>query len=577
MLRTITQTNSTYVNYGPDIEAALDHLSAAIAQTPELGQTYPPRWLAIQLLEGDETLLAELAQTAGSSQVKAALSHSQNRLQAHYGDDIDVLLADRRYQFVHQLARSAVIRPHTSTLSLSDRVDKIVTHPWWGVPIFLALMWVVFKITTDLAAPYVAWVDSVISGPITHWAAALLELLGLSGTWLASLLLDGVIAGVGGVMVFVPVLMSLYLALALLEDSGYMARAAFVMDRLMQLLGLHGKSFIPLVVGFGCTVPAFSATRALENQRDRVLTGLLAPFMSCGARLPVYVLFATIFFPQHIGLVIFGLYLIGIVTAIGLGFILKKTVLKSREASPLLMELPAYRWPTWRALWFYVWNRTWGFIRNAWTTILAASIVIWALMAIPMDDGKFGQTDLPHSAFAVVAAAIAPVFEPLGFGSWQASGALVTGLVAKEVVISTIAQTYNLTEAESAAAPTTLVQDVVEIGQGFITATLEMLKAIPLIVGLNLFKEEETATPPALITAVQNSFEASSGGYAGLAGLAFLVFVLLYTPCIAALAAERRELGVRWMWLSVTGQLAVAWLMALLVFQGGKLLMALAG
>jgi ferrous iron transport protein B len=339
---------------------------------------------------------------------------------------------------------------------------------------------------------------------------------------------------------------------------------------------LHGKSFLPMVVGFGCTVPAIYATRTLENERDRILTGLLVPFMSCGARLPVYILFAAIFFPNYTGLVVFGLYFIGILMAIVLGLVLKGTLFKTNEQTTLVMELPPYRLPTLRNIWVYVWTRTSSFIRNARTIILATSMVIWLLMAIPLGgSGTFANTSITGSAFARVSGGISTVFEPLGFGSWEAGGALVTGLVAKEVVISTMAQVYNISTDPEDVAPTTIWQDAGEIITGFGQATIDVLKSIPLIVGIDLFESEAEETSTDLMLAIQTGFETSSGGYGALAAFAFMVFILLYTPCMATLAAERHELGNKWMWFSVIGQFALAWLMAFVIFQGGKLILSL--
>jgi ferrous iron transport protein B len=471
------------------------------------------------------------------------------------------------------LVREVVKRTSHDRLTTSDKIDRIVTNRLLGIPIFLVAMWVVFKLTTEVSAPYLDWVDGVIGGPITNWVVSILGALGLGGTWIESLFVDGIIAGVGGVLVFVPVLLFLYLALAVLEDSGYMARAAFVMDRLMHALGLHGKSFLPMLIGFGCTVPALYATRTLENEKDRILTGLLVPFMSCGARLPVYVLFAAIFFPENAGAVVFGLYLLGILTAIILGIILKNTIFKGKEQSIFVMELPPYRLPTLRGIWFHMWERTSAFVRKAWTIILATSIILWVLMSIPvMGSGSFAEIDVNDSVFATANEAIAPVLAPLGFDSWEASSALVTGFVAKEVVVSTMAQVYAVEEPEEGAEATTFFEDVSEIITSFIGATVDTIKSLPLIVGINLFEEEEEAEPTSLMQAVQNSFEASSGGHGALASLAFMVFILIYTPCMVAIAAERQELGAKWMWVSIIGQLALAWLMAFVVFQGGILL-----
>ena len=562
------------VKYGREIEAEIEHMTATIAQVPALNITYRPRWLAIQLLENDDTLQAEVEATPGAAGALIALEGSRARLGKIYGEDLDIILADQRYSFVNKLVRGSLTQPGSKSINLSDKVDRIVTHRWLGIPIFLALMWIVFKVTTDVAAPFLDWVDGVISGPITNWTVGVLTVLGLGSTWVESLFVDGIIAGVGGVLVFVPVLMSLYVALAILEDSGYMARAAFVMDRVMCKIGLHGKSFLPMVVGFGCSVPGLYATRTLENDKDRILTALLVPFMSCGARLPVYVLFATIFFPQNIGLVIFALYFLGILTAIALGLILRGTLFKTKEEANFLIELPPYRRPNLKTVALYVWERTSAFVHNAWSLILITSIVVWFLMAIPVgsSSGEFADTEVDSSAFGMVSGVITPIFVPLGFGNWENAGALITGFVAKEVVVSTVSQVYKVDEAEEVAEPTTFLEDVVEIGTSFGQAVVDTLKSVPLIVGINLFEEDEEPAPTQLMTTVQDSFNATSGGHGALAALAFMVFVLLYTPCMVTVAAMRHELGAKWTWFSVIGQFVVAWIMAFVVFQGGLLL-----
>jgi len=562
------------IDYGREVEIELARLSAFVAEAPAIVSRFPARWLAIKLLETDQDIEARLRDLQGGAALLQEADKSVTRLKSVYGDEVDVAIADRRYGWINGLVREVAQRPAVDRLTLSDKIDQVVTHRLLGIPIFLAAMWVVFKLTADVSAPYLDWVDGVINGPLARWGVSLLGLLGLGGSWVESLFVDGIIAGVGGVLVFVPVLMFLYLALAILEDSGYMARAAFVMDRLMHALGLHGKSFLPMLVGFGCTVPAIYATRTLENRKDRILTGLLVPFMSCGARLPVYVLFAAIFFPHNSGAVVFALYLLGIVTAILLGVLFKNTLFKGKEQSTFVMELPPYRLPTLRGIWFHMWERTSSFVKKAWTIIMATSIILWFLMAIPVrGEGSFAETDVDHSAFATVNQVIAPVFQPLGFGNWEASSALLTGFVAKEVVVSTMSQVYAVEEGEeSAEAVPTFFEDVGEILTSFVGATVDTVKSLPLIVGINLFEEEAEDEPTALMGAIQDGFDASSGGHGALAALAFMVFVLIYTPCMVAVAAERQELGMNWTWLSVLGQLALAWLMALIVFQGGKLL-----
>ncbi|MBU0512097.1 MAG: ferrous iron transport protein B [Chloroflexi bacterium] len=568
-----TRRTGFAIDYGREIEEEIAQLQREIDKYPAIQQRFPGRWLALQLLEQDTGIQGRLRDMENGPALLTEVDKSIIHLTEVYGDDLDIVIADHRYGWINGMVREVVKRTAPDRVNLSDRIDQIVTHRLLGIPIFLIAMWAVFKLTTDVSAPYLDWVDGVIGGPITNWVMAILGAIGAGGTWVESLFVDGIIAGVGGVLVFVPVLMFLYLALALLEDSGYMARAAFVMDRLMHALGLHGKSFLPMLVGFGCTVPALYATRTLENEKDRILTGLLVPFMSCGARLPVYVLFAAIFFPANGSAVVFSMYLLGILTAIVLGIILKNTVFKGKESSTFVMELPPYRLPTLKGIWFHIWERTSAFVRKAWTIILATSIIIWLLMAIPVDgEGAFADTDVNNSAFATVNESIAPVLAPLGFDTWEASGALVTGFIAKEVVVGTMAQVYEVEEADAEAEPTTFFEDVGEIITSFIGATGDTLKSLPLIVGINLFDEEEEEELTDLMLAVREGFETSSGGHGALASLAFMVFVLIYTPCMVAVAAEWQELGAKWTWLSLIGQLLLAWLMAFVVFQGGKLL-----
>ena len=578
----MTTLNSSYtaptlftIDYGRDLEPEIERLCLEITRYPALTETYAARWLAIKLLEQDHDIQQKLLTLAGGAPVLTHAQMSITRLAEIYGDDIDAIIADRRYNWIHGLVSSAVHKANDSQFTTSDKVDRIMTHRVLGVFIFLGLMWMVFKLTADVAAPYVDWIGGVIAGPLTNWTTAVVTTIGLGGTWVESLLVDGVIAGVGGVLVFVPVLMSLYFAMAVLEDSGYMARAAFVMDSLMNKIGLHGKSFLPLMVGFGCSVPAIYATRTLESKKDRILTGLLVPFMSCGARLPVYVLFAAIFFPALAGTVIFGLYLLGIVTAVILGIILRRTVFQSDDLGAFVMELPPYRMPTPKSIWFHMWQRTKAFLENAWTLILIVSIFIWLLMSIPVQgEGSFANTPVADSAYATAAGFISPALEPLGFGSWQASGALISGFVAKEVVVSTMAQVYGVEALQETGETSTFLEDVVFIGSSFVSATIDTIKSLPLLVGINLFADDAAEEPTVLMTAIKDGFEETSGGYGALAALSFMVFVLIYTPCMVAIAAEKQELGAKWMWVSIIGQFTLAWVMAFLVFQGGKLLIS---
>jgi ferrous iron transport protein B len=566
------ENRSFSIYYGKAVEEEISKLVSKIEKNEHLTSRFESRWLAIKLIESDPNILEKTTAIEDTNEVVESSKKSIEKLKKIFSDDLDSIFADKRYGWINGLVREIVDKSQAARISTSDQIDKIVTNRILGIPIFLALMWAVFKFTTDGSGPFLDWVDGVISGPITNWTGGLINLIGLGETWVESLLIDGVIAGVGGVLVFVPVMLSLYFALAILEDSGYMARAAFVMDRLMHSLGLHGKSFMCMIVGFGCTVPACYATRTLENEKDRILTGLIVPFMSCGARLPVYVLFASIFFPHNSNTVIFLLYLTGIAAAIMLGVVLNKTLFKNRERSPFVLELPPYRMPTFRNIWYLMWWRTSAFVRKAFSFIMITSIIIWLFMAIPVNGGSFAETEVEHSSFAYVNRAISPIFQPTGFASWQNSGAIVTGFVAKEVVVGTMGQIFKVEEAEENLAATTFFEDLGEVISSFFTAVADTIKSLPLIVGIDLFEGEDEDTNTELMAVVQTHFEEVSGGHGALASLAFMVFILLYTPCMVAVAAQIQEFGAKWALFGALMQLAVAYISAVIVFQGGLLL-----
>ena len=561
--------NAFRVDYGEELEEAIADLASQISDSRDITERFPNRWLAVALLDNDPGLEEYLGGTADGE----ALLARRDELRAALGPGIETAIAGRRYDVVHEITASSVDSGGRREKTATDRIDAIVINRYLGIPIFLAAMWLVFKITTDIAGAFLDWIDGAVSGPISDLATSAVSVVGLEGTWVESLIVDGAVAGVGAILVFLPVLFSLYLALAFLEDSGYMARAAFVMDRLMRGVGLQGKSFLPMLVGFGCTVPAIYATRTLDNERDRIMTAMLVPFMSCAARLPVYVLMATIFFPRYAGLVVFAMYLLGIVVALVIGVILRRTALPVTRHAPTIMELPPYRMPTVHSIWFHTWVRTKAFIKDAGSIIFVTMMVVWLLMAIPVSGaGSFADTDVGDSAFAAVAGTVAPVFEPAGFGSWEATGSLMSGFVAKEVVIGTMAQVYGVeaVEADEAESTSTL-GSLRELGVGLGAAEVDAARAIPAMVGIDLGNEEAEAESSSLMVSLRLGFEESSGGHGALAALAFMVFVLIYTPCMAAVAAIRHEIGARWMWMSIIGQSLLAWAMAVAVFQVGLL------
>lgn len=549
------------LDYGGKLEREITRLIESFSELQLDTKRYPQRWLALKLLEADAEILEQVRAMPNGEQVLAIAAQSAEKLKSMLGDDVDMLIADRRYGFINGIVRQALHRPHMDRITLTDRIDDIVTHKWLGLPIFFAMMYVMFRLVIDVSAPFLDWTDAVITGPIAGWFSHLLDLVS-APAWMHSLVVEAVIGGVGGVLVFVPGLLILYFFLALLEDSGYMSRAAFVMDRFMRVIGLHGKSFIPMILGFGCAVPAIYATRTIASRRDRVLTALLVPLMSCSARLPVYVVFGLAFFGARAGTVIWGMYALGILVAMLAGMVFTRTILKPDASSAFVLELPPYRQPALKSVLIHMWENTREFIRKAGTVILFASLVMWILLNFP-----WGVEDKRDSYFGQVSGAIAPVFAPLGFGDWQTSGALVTGFMAKEIVVSTLSQIYiNVDDGGDAAEPTTFGEDLAGIGSGFLDATVNSGKILlSIIPGIDLVDEEAEAQDTVLSRALREHFTP-------LSAAALLVFVLLYVPCVATLGAIKHEFGISWAVTSAVYQTAVAWLAALLVYQGGLLL-----
>ena len=434
---------------------------------------------------------------------------------------------DQRFADLDAAEKTAVSRTDVGE-PLSQRVDRVVLHPVLGPILFLAVMWAVFFITTTVAGPLQDGLEAFITGPVSDAARSLLP-----DHWLVSgLLVDGLIGGVGMVLTFAPLLALMFLCLAVLEDSGYMARAAVVTDRVMRAIGLPGKAFIPIVVGYGCNVPAISATRVLGDVRHRILTCLLIPFTSCSARLIVFMMLAQVFFPAHAGSAVFAMYVLSIALVVLVGLALRRTVWRAMPAEALVIDLPAYQLPAFGLTVSVMWVRLKGFLHTAGGIIVATVVVIWLLMSIPVTGGhSFNEGAVPpeDSAYGAVSKVMSPVFAPAGFDSWSLTGPLVTGFVAKETLISTWAQTYA-------------VEDVTDDAP-----------------------EEQAESP--LASHIRADFDAASGGHGLAAVWAYMVFLLAYTPCVATVAAQRREIGWKWTLIGFALQLVTAWVLAVGVFQ----------
>ncbi len=547
------------LDYGGKFEREIVRLLAAIEELNFETKHYPKRWLAIKLLEGDVDILSRVQAMQNGEAVIASAQKGAEHLKSMLGDDVDLLTADRRYGYINGVVRQSLQRPRLDRITLTDRIDDIVTHKWLGLPFFFAVMYIIFRLVIDVSSPFLDWTDSVINGPIAHWLSLLLDLI-TAPAWIYSLVIDGIVAGVGGVLVFVPGLLILYFFLALLEDSGYMSRAAFVMDRFMRIVGLHGKSFIPMILGFGCAVPAIYATRTIASRRDRILTALLVPLMSCSARLPVYVVFGLAFFGARAGTVIWAMYALGILVAMLAGMVFTRTILKPDASSAFVLELPPYRQPALKSVLIHMWENTREFVRKAGTVIFAASFVMWLLLNMP-----WGVVDQRNSYFGKFSGFIAPVFAPLGFGDWQTSGALVTGFMAKEIVVSSMSQIYLDGMNTDPLVSTTFVEDITAIGNGFVTASITSGKILlSILPGVDLLSADGGAEDTALSAALRDHFTP-------LSALSLLVFVLLYVPCAATLGAIKHEFGASWAVTSAVYQTMVAWVVAFIVYQGGSL------
>jgi ferrous iron transport protein B len=552
-----------HIDYGRDLEAEIGKLQKLIQTNGEFPDEHHSRWLGIKLLENDEEVIRQVRQCTQKKVILSGLKRSKANLIKILGEDSEAVIADRRYGFIHGALKETHRQTRRDRRYLSDQVDMVLTNRAFGFPIFIFFIWAMFQLTFSVGQYPMDWIDSGVQ-----------RLGGLVGGvigegLLRNLIVDGVISGVGGVAVFLPNIFILFFCIALFEDTGYMARAAFIMDKVMHTLGLHGKSFIPMIMGFGCNVPAIMATRVLESRRDRILTILINPLVSCSARLPVYVLIAGALFGGRAGNVIFSLYLLGIALAILMGQIFKRTLFRG-EIAPFVLELPPYRMPTFKGTVIHMWERGFIFIRKMGGVILVGSILVWALSSFPqtvnysrdydterkrVEDqyavqnaeltrkGEAQKVELlttqrnlelarlealqkdefqENSFLGRLGKLIAPVLRPLGF-EWKEGVALVTGFVAKEIVVSTFGILYNVGEEA----------------------------------------EEESESLRAAIR----------GAMTPLIGYAFMVFVLVYTPCLATVAAIRRETG-SWGWtgFSVGYSLILAWILALVIHRGGMLL-----
>ena len=527
IVKTATQehTNVLKLHYGNEIEEELSKIEKLLREHGQVFlEKYPIRWIALKLLESDKEVIGWIEDAAVQEQVQVSRAH----LKEIFGDNADILIAGHRYGFISGACQETIKDTVQVRHDASDMIDVVLTNRYLGLPIFATLMFAVFFLTFKIGEIPMGWLEGLFG-----WLGAAIYNSWPQDTLLAvrSLVVDGIIGGVGGVVIFLPNILLLFLGIVILEDTGYMARAAFVMDRIMHKIGLHGKSFIPMLIGFGCSVPAIMATRILENRRNRLATMLVIPLMSCGARIAIYALFVAAFFPPHLqGPMMWLIYFIGILLAIVCIQILRKTLLKG-DTIPFVMELPPYRMPTLKGLTIHMWDRAWLYVKKAGTVILMISIVLWAAISYPkpaaerlagLDELQQQSVALQYSVAGHIGRAIEPALEPLGF-DWKIGTALIGASLAKEVFVSQLSIIYSLGNSEEG----------VEALQGHL---------------------REDYTP--------------------LQGFCVMLFCLITAPCIATVAVTRRESGA-WKWAAFQyfGLTALAYILTLVVYQTGQLIL----
>ncbi len=555
------------ISYENEIEERLVEMNSVLK--PIARETkIPLRWLGVKLLEGDPQLQARMERLGVA---KGYIEEQQSSVEKTISEDADIVIADARYGLIHGLVQKAVTKGNPQR-SATDKIDALVLNRFLGIPIFMVVMYLVFWITINLGGAFIDFFD-IFAG--TVFVDAPSELLNSIGApqWLIAILATGIGGGIQTVATFVPIIFMLYFIMSLLEDSGYMARGAFVMDRLMRFIGLPGKAFIPMMVGFGCTVPAIMATRTLESKRDRLLTIFMAPFMSCGARLPVYALFAAAFFPNSGQNVVFLLYIIGIVLAVLTGLLLKKSVF-SGEAAPFVMELPPYHAPRVRHIFIHTWEKLKGFVLKAGKVLLVI-VTILGVMNSMGTDGTFGNEDSEESVLAAAGKAVTPLFRPFGIQeeNWPASVGLFTGLFAKEVVVGTLNSLYA-EAAEGDGSEDEPFEFWAGIGESFATIPANLVDLMTIDglkdpLGMNIGDVSDEGVASEELEVESEIFAEMRARFIGgpMAAFAYLLFILLYVPCLVAVATAVKEMGWKLSLFQAVYSTMLAWVVATLFYQ----------
>ena len=536
------QDERVKVRYSSAVENALDGLKNVVG-VPAAEMNVCKRWLGGRLLEGDQTLEALMTK----EQMEEVIG-SRNQLETAGGDEVDILFADGRYSFIDTLTDGVVSRSHKASKSVTEQIDSVVLSRIFGLPIFFGIMYLMFMFTINVGSAFIDFFE-IFSGTLfVDGTRHILE--GINApAFIVTLLADGVGGGIQTVSTFIPVIGCLFLFLSILEDSGYMARAAFVMDRAMRALGLPGKAFVPVLVGFGCNVPAIMATRTLEQERDRKLTILMNPFMSCGARLPVYALFAVVFFPDSGQNVVFALYLTGIIVAVLTGLLMKHTLLPGKT-TPFVMELPRYHLPTLKGMLLRTWDRLKSFILKAGQTIVIMVTVLSVLNSLGTD-GTFGNENQEKSVLSTIGRSITPAFAPMGIqeDNWPAAVGIFTGVFAKEAVVGTLDAMYShMTDSDNKDEEYSLMGGVSEALATIPENLSELVGMLGDPLGLDVGTTDDAAVAAEEQGVHLGTYDVMRTQFGSqIAAFSYLLFILLYVPCVAAMGAVKREAGRSWM------------------------------
>ncbi|RIZ66593.1 MAG: Fe(2+) transporter permease subunit FeoB [Methylococcales bacterium] len=552
------------INYAPALEQAIEQLSLSLVEIAR-DHGCDLRWLALRTIEDDT-----LAKQISGKDHRALTVELQQQVETATDDEIDILAADARYGFVNDLTQGAVCKLNEVSRHITEKIDHIVLNRFLGIPVFLLVMYTMFMFTINIGSAFVDFFEQSVGALLIDGLGVVLADYQVP-EWLQVLITKGVGGGIQVVATFIPIVGFLFLFLSALEDSGYMSRAAFVMDRFMRMIGLPGKSFVPMIVGFGCNVPAIMATRTLENQRDRILTNLMNPFMSCGARLPVYALFAAAFFPVGGQNIVFGLYLLGIAVAVLTGLIMRHTLFKG-ETSHFIMELPAYHMPTLRGVLTRTWDRLKSFLINAGRIIVPMVLVLNFLNAWGTD-GSFGQENSNQSVLSEIGKSMTPLFKPMGIekDNWPATVGVFTGVLAKEAVVGTLDALYSqlaTTESASDQTPFELRAALLAALQTIPTNLTAVADNLLDPLGLNIGTVDDIAVAADEQKVKTNTFAAMQQSYDGKAGaFAYLLFILLYAPCVAATAAIHRETNTGWTVFVVCWTTGIAYMTATVFYQ----------